>query len=43
VQGAAVQIFGLSEDNARASWNWQFLPDLTDLPNLPNLPATRNC
>lgn len=31
--GVKVQIFGLSADNARAFWNWQFVPDLpTDLP-----------
>ena len=27
-----VQIFGLSEDNARAFWNWQFLGRLPELP-----------
>ncbi len=27
-----MQIFGLSEGNARAFWNWQFLADLPDLP-----------
>ncbi len=31
-QGVTVQVFGLSENNARAYWNWQFLPDLPDLP-----------
>ncbi|MBD3765512.1 MAG: aminotransferase class I/II-fold pyridoxal phosphate-dependent enzyme [Rhodobacterales bacterium] len=31
-RGAPVQIFGLSPDNARAFWNWQFLGDLPDLP-----------
>jgi perosamine synthetase len=30
--GVAVQIFGLSPDNARAFWNWQFLGDLPELP-----------
>ena len=30
--GVKVQIFGLSQDNARAFWNWQFIPDLPDLP-----------
>ena len=30
--GVKVQIFGQSQDNARAFWNWQFLPDLPDLP-----------
>lgn len=31
-KGVKVQIFGLSTDNARAFWNWQFLEDLPDLP-----------
>lgn len=31
-RGAPVQIFGLSPDNARAFWNWQFLPAPPDLP-----------
>ncbi|MDR5652186.1 DegT/DnrJ/EryC1/StrS family aminotransferase [Ruixingdingia sedimenti] len=31
-RGAPVQVFGLSPDNARAFWNWQFLPDRPDLP-----------
>jgi len=31
-RGVAVQVFGLSEGNARAFWNWQFLGDLPDLP-----------
>lgn len=30
--GVAVQIFGLSPDNARAFWNWQFLGEIPDLP-----------
>ena len=30
-RGVAVQIFGLSEDNARAFWNWEFLGDRPDL------------
>ncbi|MEM6588371.1 MAG: aminotransferase class I/II-fold pyridoxal phosphate-dependent enzyme [Pseudomonadota bacterium] len=34
--GVKVQIFGLSTDNARAFWNWQFLPEAT-----PELPKTR--
>ncbi|WP_299373370.1 DegT/DnrJ/EryC1/StrS family aminotransferase [uncultured Tateyamaria sp.] len=33
--GVKVQVFGASADNARAFWNWQFIPDL------PELPATR--
>jgi dTDP-4-amino-4,6-dideoxygalactose transaminase len=33
--GVKVQVFGQSEDNARAFWNWQFIP------NLPELPQTR--
>ena len=31
-KGVKVQVFGLSEDNARAFWNWQFIEDLPDLP-----------
>ena len=31
-QGVKVQIFGLSQDNARAFWNWKFLGDLPELP-----------
>jgi perosamine synthetase len=31
-RGVAVQVFGLSEGNARAFWNWQFLGPLPDLP-----------
>jgi len=31
-QGIKVQVFGRSQDNARAFWNWQFLGDLPDLP-----------
>ena len=27
-----VQVFGMSEDNARAFWNWQFLGTVPDLP-----------
>lgn len=30
--GIKVQIFGLSADNARAFWNWQFISDLPELP-----------
>ena len=30
--GVKVQVFGLSTDNARAFWNWQFLGDQPDLP-----------
>ncbi|TDK43144.1 DegT/DnrJ/EryC1/StrS family aminotransferase [Antarcticimicrobium luteum] len=30
--GVKVQIFGLSTDNARAFWNWQFIQDLPELP-----------
>ncbi|MEL6464033.1 MAG: aminotransferase class I/II-fold pyridoxal phosphate-dependent enzyme [Pseudomonadota bacterium] len=33
--GVKVQVFGSSTDNARAFWNWQFIP------NLPELPKTR--
>ncbi len=31
-RGVSVQVFGLSRDNARAFWNWQFLGELPDLP-----------
>ncbi|MFT5342531.1 MAG: dTDP-4-amino-4,6-dideoxygalactose transaminase [Paracoccaceae bacterium] len=31
-RGVKVQIFGLSDDNARAFWNWQFISDLPELP-----------
>ena len=30
--GVKVQVFGASTDNARAFWNWQFIPDLPELP-----------
>ena len=30
--GAPVSIFGLSEGNARAWWNWHFLGDIPELP-----------
>lgn len=30
--GVDVQIFGLVEDNARAFWNWKFIPEQVDLP-----------
>lgn len=35
-RGVKVQVFGLSDDNARAFWNWRFLPGET-----PDLPQTR--
>ncbi|MFC3615476.1 DegT/DnrJ/EryC1/StrS family aminotransferase [Lutimaribacter marinistellae] len=31
-RGVKVQVFGLSQDNARAFWNWQFLPEQVELP-----------
>ena len=31
-RGVDVQVFGLHRDNARAFWNWQFLPDPGPLP-----------
>ncbi|MFT7593593.1 MAG: dTDP-4-amino-4,6-dideoxygalactose transaminase [Paracoccaceae bacterium] len=31
-RGVKVQVFGLSQDNARAFWNWQFIRDLPELP-----------
>ena len=30
--GVSVQVFGLSQDNARAFWNWQFIGDQGPLP-----------
>lgn len=30
--GVKVQVFGRSDDNARAFWNWNFLGDVPDLP-----------
>ena len=30
-KGVSVQIFGLSEDNARAFWNWKFIGEQPDL------------
>lgn len=32
VRGVKVQVFGMSSDNARAFWNWQFLGETPDLP-----------
>ncbi len=31
-RGVSVQVFGMSQDNARAFWNWQFLGRSWDLP-----------
>lgn len=31
-RGVSVQVFGLSQDNARAFWNWQFIGDQPPLP-----------
>ena len=31
-RGVKVQVFGMSTDNARAFWNWHFVPDLPELP-----------
>lgn len=36
VRGVKVQVFGRSDDNARAFWNWQFIQGET-----PDLPMTR--
>ena len=30
--GLSIQIFGKTKDNARAFWNWQFLPETFELP-----------
>lgn len=32
VLGVKVQLFGRSPDNARAFWNWEFLPEQVELP-----------
>ncbi len=32
MHGVTVQIFGLSEDNARAFWNWRFMGDIPEMP-----------
>lgn len=31
-RGLKVQVFGASQDNARAFWNWQFIKELPELP-----------
>ncbi len=31
-RGVTVQVFGQSNDNARAFWNWEFLGEVPDLP-----------
>ncbi|WP_300516302.1 aminotransferase class I/II-fold pyridoxal phosphate-dependent enzyme [Aliiroseovarius sp.] len=31
-RGVSVQVFGMSQDNARAFWNWQFIDDQGPLP-----------
>ncbi|MEC3860002.1 aminotransferase class I/II-fold pyridoxal phosphate-dependent enzyme [Mesobacterium sp. TK19101] len=31
-RGVKVQVFGMHTDNARAYWNWQFLPEMPELP-----------
>ena len=30
--GVKIQVFGQSRDNARAFWNWEFMPEQFDLP-----------
>lgn len=35
-RGIKTQVFGLSKDNARAFWNWEFIPGTT-----PDLPKTK--
>ncbi|MEO1678309.1 MAG: aminotransferase class I/II-fold pyridoxal phosphate-dependent enzyme [Pseudomonadota bacterium] len=39
-QGVKVQVFGRSTDNARAFWNWQFIPG-GPTGDAPDLPKTR--
>lgn len=36
-RGVKVQVFGMSDDNARAFWNWQFLGPQPDLPQTRNM------
>lgn len=36
-RGVSVQVFGLSNDNARAFWNWQFLDRRWHLPKTRNM------
>ena len=31
-RGVGVQVFGMSKDNARAFWNWQFIGEIPELP-----------
>jgi site-specific recombinase XerD len=31
-RGVKVQVFGMSTDNARAFWNWQFIEEKQELP-----------
>ena len=31
-RGLGIQVFGMTKDNARAFWNWQFLPEMPALP-----------
>ena len=40
--GVKVQVFGLSTDNARAFWNWEFLPEPQELPQTRAM-LTRAC
>ncbi len=40
--GAPVSIFGLTEGNARAFWNWEFLGEPADLPKTRAM-LTRTC
>lgn len=41
-RGVSVQVFGLSEDNARAFWNWEFIGALPALPKTRAM-LTRAC
>jgi len=35
--GVKVQVFGLTSDNARAFWNWEFMPEQFDLPQTKSM------
>jgi dTDP-4-amino-4,6-dideoxygalactose transaminase len=35
--GVKVQVFGLTSDNARAFWNWEFMPEKFELPQTKDM------
>lgn len=42
LRGVSVQVFGMSTDNARAFWNWEFIGDQGPLPQTRNM-LSRAC